>query len=50
MKTILTSGVIYCSTHASGDSAVEDLNFAENLIIQKLSGSTNDGKSAALLG
>jgi hypothetical protein len=50
MKVILTSGVIYCSTHASGDNAVEDLNLAGKLIIEQLSGRTEDGNSAVLLG
>ena len=48
MKAILTSGVIYCSIHTSGENAVEDLNLAEKLIIQQLSGRT-DGNSAVLL-
>ena len=49
-KAILTSGVIYCSTHASGDNAVEDLNLAENLIIQLHSGRTKGSNSGVSLG
>lgn len=49
-KVILTSGVIYCSTHASGDNAVEDLNLAQNLIMQLHSATTKGGNSGVSVG
>ena len=41
---ILILGVIYCSTHASGDSAVEDLSLAQAMVYQQLTGKSDESE------
>jgi hypothetical protein len=44
---ILILGVIYCSTHASGDSAMEDLSIAQAMACQQLTGKSDESETPA---
>ena len=44
----LIIGIIYCSTHASGEGAMEDLSLGENMIFRQLTGKSDEGGTPLL--